>query len=488
MSAKHYMKDIAATYVGTDSRFRERLAAAMAACGVAGGLDLAGPADAMARYRGGLLIVEAEMAEARDVISQARRKQERALIVLAVGGGPEHGDNRACDETDLVGLCDDVLSRAVGPEMLDLKVRLYAGWLGGQAGRIAELESRLMVQDEVLGRIERISQLAQQINSLELEKIAAACIEQIPQLVSARFASLYAYDKEHGVLHLLHHNHPHTVDRVVVLSDHSKSLMAVALRESRTLLIEDLSRWPDTKGISVSRKFAKNYKSRSCVVAPLISGGKMCGVLNLADKVDGSSFSEAADRLSVELFCDMVASAISNAKLYEKAQKQAQTDSLTGLVNHSTFYSELEKEIHRSRRYGSSLSLAMIDLDELKEVNDAYGHLAGDAALRLVAEQITKCIRAADVVARYGGDEFAMVLPNTDIVEAAVVVDRLVKMVSDHEVQASGHRFSTSISVGVSQYGEEASLEQFMNEADSVLFDAKATGKNRMKTFAVSGK
>jgi len=506
------MRDTIVSYIGTDSQFEERLARAVGACGLGDAFSSGTQADDLAECAAGLLVVDNETAGMAEVIRRARAAWGKSLVVLAVAD--ETGSRGGFEGLAGRDGCDDILCSTTSRDLLEMKIRLYTGWLRGQGAligaetgggaigeadgqadelrrlqeRLVELESRLQVQDQVLGKIDRISQLAHRINSLELEEIAAACIEKIPQLVSARYASLYAYDEGNRVLHLLHHNHPHTVNRVVVLSEHSASLMAVAVRLRRMLIIGDLSKWPDEAGITVSRAFSSNYKSKSCIVAPLISGGVVCGVLNLADKAQGDAFNEAGDRLGVELFCDMVASAISNARLYEKVQKQARTDSLTGLVNHSTFYSELDREIHRCRRYGSSLSLVMIDLDELKKINDAYGHLAGDAALRFVANQITHCIRETDVAARYGGDEFALVFPNTDILEATVVADRLVKMVCAQQVETNDFQFCTSVSVGLSQYRPGVSLEEFMNEADSALFEAKAAGRNRMKTFELAAK
>ena len=132
----------------------------------------------------------------------------------------------------------------------------------------------------------------------------------------------------------------------------------------------------------------------------------------------------------IELISQLVGASIGNIKLFEKIQHQATTDGLTGLENHKTFYEILEKELWRSRRYGGQISLIMVDIDNLKKINDTYGHRAGDKVIREVSRKIKDCIRQIDTAARYGGDEFAVILLNTSLIDASVVAKRMVDAVS----------------------------------------------------------
>jgi len=346
--------------------------------------------------------------------------------------------------------------------------------------KITQIGSDLHIQEKVIEKINQISHLSKQINCLDIKKISSVCIEQIPKLIAANCASLYTYDQKKGVLQLLQHNHPYTIARVVILANHPKSPMTLAVEQKRLLLIKDFSQWEQEEETSVKRLFARNYKTTSCIIAPLLSGDKILGVLNLADKIDSPAFDRSSDLPPVQLLCEIIGSAMSNIELYEEVQKRAQTDSMTNLLNHRSFYDALDREIHRAQRYNSNLSLLMMDLDSLKIINDRHGHRAGDAVLMHVADKILACIRDSDIAARYGGDEFAIILPNTSLSDAMHVAERMTELISHQPVDIDGHQLTASVSVGLGQYRSEQSIEDFMNETDGAMFEAKTAGKNRV--------
>lgn len=349
--------------------------------------------------------------------------------------------------------------------------------------QVSKAQQHHKTQTEVLDKIKQISILSRQINCLDRDKIAAVCIDSLPKLISARFASLYVFDPASEILTLLRHNHPYEINQTITLDKHSQSPMAVAVRQKHVVLIKDFTQ-ADSKGKKVMlRLFVDNYRSNSCIIAPLMSGDNILGVLNLADKIGDNQFDEERDLPPLTLLCDIIGSAMSNIRMYDEVHQQARSDSMTGLMNHRTFYRELAKEVGRSRRYGSNLSLVMVDLDNLKAINDTYGHRAGDAVLMHVAEQISHCIRGTDIAARYGGDEFAIVLPNTSLSDAVAMTQRLRRQVAEHPIRIDQHDIDASVSIGMGQYQPEWTVEDFMNESDTALFEAKAAGKNQIHVF-----
>jgi diguanylate cyclase len=152
-------------------------------------------------------------------------------------------------------------------------------------------------------------------------------------------------------------------------------------------------------------------------------------------------------------------------------------------VNHKTFYEILEKELWRSRRYGGKISLIMVDVDNLKTINDEYGHRAGDKALREISKRIKECIRQIDTAARYGGDEFAVILLNTSLEGASVVARRMVEAVSNSPAHWNKEQIKLSISVGLSQYDANSTPEDITSKSDRALYAAKQAGKNTVRVF-----
>jgi len=335
--------------------------------------------------------------------------------------------------------------------------------------------------------LEQVTPLARQINCLDIERIARVCIENIPKLVGVRFASLYVLDEANNILHLQKYNHPFVINKIVSLNQNPPSPMVMAVRSKELILVGDI----DTHQKPVIRKsqraFAEIYKTNNCVISPLICQDRVVGVLNLADKMNGDSF-DCQDIALIELFSQLVGSSIGNIKMFEKIQRQATTDGLTGLANHKTFYEILEKELWRYRRYGGQISMIMVDIDNLKKINDAYGHRVGDKVIREISKKVKECIRQIDTAARYGGDEFAVILPNTSLADAIVVAERMVDTVSNSPMTWKKEQIALSISVGLGQYEADISADDITSRSDQALYTAKQAGKNTVSIFEPSKK
>jgi len=165
-----------------------------------------------------------------------------------------------------------------------------------------------------------------------------------------------------------------------------------------------------------------------------------------------------------------------------QAQEVAQIDALTFLLNRRMIMRELQNEILRAKRYNSMLSISVVDVDHFKVVNDTYGHPVGDEVLRQVARQLRDHIRHPDIVGRYGGEEFLILLPSSDSVAAAEQATRLCKQVREMEVliNNSEQTLSITISICIAQFQPEVDTwDSLLKRADNALYEAKNSGRDR---------
>lgn len=172
-------------------------------------------------------------------------------------------------------------------------------------------------------------------------------------------------------------------------------------------------------------------------------------------------------------------------QLEAKLREAATMDELTGLLNRRAFLHALDTEIARSARNGAPLSIALIDLDHFKKVNDSFGHQGGDDVLRRFADVTRQVVRAADVVGRLGGEEFAVLMPDTDRVQGGIAGERLREAIARrHFVTTAGALAPTTISVGVAHHRPGETREGLISRADEALYDAKHQGRNRTRLAA----
>lgn len=163
-----------------------------------------------------------------------------------------------------------------------------------------------------------------------------------------------------------------------------------------------------------------------------------------------------------------------------KREELAHTDELTRLYNRRAFNVRLAEEINRARRYHHTLSLIMLDLDDFKKVNDTYGHLVGDRLLAMTAKAIELTIRGADVASRYGGEEFAIICPQTDLKGACRLAERLRSAIDGTDFTVRGVSIRATISLGVALLNDDDGPDDLVDRADRSLYLAKRTGKNRV--------
>ncbi len=183
-------------------------------------------------------------------------------------------------------------------------------------------------------------------------------------------------------------------------------------------------------------------------VLPLHTGGSLLGMACITLRTDPSSSGSDTELMST--FSNILAMSLNNAQKFNRLKEKSDMDGLTGLYNHKRFKEILHNEFKRVHRYGKPLSLVMIDGDKFKDVNDIYGHLAGDMVLQEIANCLKQSVRTTDVVARYGGDEFAILLPETDLEMAEILTKRIQEKISRHIFPWKSHKIPIKISYGIS--------------------------------------
>ncbi|MBV8680465.1 MAG: diguanylate cyclase [Aquitalea sp.] len=180
---------------------------------------------------------------------------------------------------------------------------------------------------------------------------------------------------------------------------------------------------------------------------------------------------------------ELVVTVINRARRYRKLRSYMINDSLTGLLNHSHLYAQLEYEVLRAKRDGRALSLVMLDLDHFKTINDTYGHPAGDEVLVNLARFLKERLRRSDLISRYGGEEFAIVLPGTQTKDAVRIMDALRQAFAQIEQRSGQQTFCQTFSVGVSSLASATDTTQLVQQADDMLYLAKNRGRNRIEAY-----
>ena len=310
--------------------------------------------------------------------------------------------------------------------------------------------------------------IIQEFHEVRLPVLCHRCTQRLPELLGYTSASLYLYDETQGVLTLTQTNQQHPLAISVEQDATGESLMAAVAHESRPLITDDVSAACAERRIPRPERIVK-YRDQSCLIAPLRVEGRLVGVLNLNGRRAGAD----PETAPLGTIFGFIARALDHARHFEKLQTEALVDAMTGLANYRSGRDALAREIRRSQRFDAPLSLILIDIDGLKQVNDLLGHAAGDALIRAAAQRIQGELRRFDTAVRTGGDEFFIVLPSTAASGAQQVAQRILEAFAATPLHYRDVAITLSGSLGLAQWQNGWTIQDLLDAADRAMYAAK---------------
>ncbi len=315
------------------------------------------------------------------------------------------------------------------------------------------------------------------LTTIELEPLLGNILDAVTRAIpDAEKGMLYLMARDTGQLEMraiIGYND----ERIQNLPREKYGYVARAVQERIPQLVTNAQ---DDPSIRYEGNIDEVRAIQSAIVAPLILKNEVIGALSLeSPKV--KAFTSDDLRVLVT-FAATATAAIRNAQLHGEVQKLALTDTLTNVYNRRGFMELSKREVERARRFGRPLSAIMVDVDHFKDINDTYGHAEGDRVLRLVADRLNSNIREIDILGRYGGDEFTIILPETDLFVATNVAERVRRSVIEIPTLMKDEPIQVSLSIGVARANPEtADLMGLLESADAAMYTAKQAGGNRVE-------
>ena len=324
--------------------------------------------------------------------------------------------------------------------------------------RLAVASHRLTT---VLGRVEG------------LREVCTVVTRHVARCVQSRSAALAVPIDEHLAI-VATYGYPMELVRMLRIPP-GTGVIGSVYSKGTPLLVEDVTMVP-----GLQRR--ARYRTNSFIAVPISAGHEVLGVVCVADRLDDQPFTRE-DLAALRTLTAPAALAMSREHARRNAEDLAHaavTDPLSGLFNRRYFHERLEEELDRARRHDTTVALLMIDIDNFKGINDQFGHLAGDLVIRGVGEILKRSVRRFDLCTRFGGEEFAIVMPGSGAESSASVGERIrqrIEAFRPAEADLTDLRVTASIGMAVS---EGASVRELIARADQALYEAKHAGKNRL--------
>jgi diguanylate cyclase (GGDEF)-like protein len=310
-----------------------------------------------------------------------------------------------------------------------------------------------------------------------IEGLAAVCqlvVRHVARCVQSRFVALAVPMGDDQLAIVATHGYPLDLVRMLRITP-GTGVIGSVYEKGAPMLVQDVTAVP-----GLQRR--PRYRTNSFMAVPIAAGADVLGVICVADRLDNEPFNRV-DLSNLRTLAAPAALALSRERARSDADEFARaavTDPLSGLFNRRYFHERLEEELDRARRHNTSVTLLMIDIDNFKKINDRFGHLAGDLVIRGVGDILKRSVRKFDLCTRFGGEEFAIVMPGSGPENSVPVAERICQRIEGFraaDADLADLRSTASIGLAV---GHGISGRELIARADQALYEAKQAGKNRV--------
>jgi diguanylate cyclase (GGDEF)-like protein len=329
-----------------------------------------------------------------------------------------------------------------------------------------------------------IYEIGQEVSSIvDLEDLYSHITETLKRYLRIDDFAILVFDDKMEELHIkVAHGFDDREDIMNTTFRLGEGITGLAAQTGKKIYIKDTSR----EARFLHYKGEKPKSASSFLSIPLLYKEEVLGVINFSRK--GISTFTYQDVKMLSLVANQVALAIANARLYTKTRELSVKDELIGIHNRRYFHQMLQMEWKRAVRFRRSLSMIMVDVDHFKEYNDTFGHLQGDQVLKKTGQMMRKNLREVDTVARFGGEEFVLLLPDTDKRGAIAVAEKVRMLIEGHAFVSDEQKATrmVTISAGISTYPDDVEqMDDLIDHADIALYRAKENGRNRVECYTL---
>jgi diguanylate cyclase (GGDEF)-like protein len=414
-----------------------------------------------------LLILDATAIKLMDQI----KKLDTNIPVIIVADKKTKIDNEKIIQIGIEGLI-------LRPYRIDFLRNLVKKSIKKRKEIISNLKTVVSLKQKIR-EMETLNEVVQAINSsLEPKEILQTIMEKTADLIKAEGWSVLLLDNARRELVFKAAAGKAGQKLIGMRLKVGQGVAGWVARYGQSLIVPDVTKDPRFySGVDKKTKF----KTESILCVPMRSRDKIIGVVEVVNKVGGEPFTQD----DLEIFENLVAHitiALENAKMYQKMEEATQIDDLTKLYNIRYCNQYLDNFLISRKGKHGLISLIFLDIDFFKLVDDNFGHLVGSETLRVLGERLIRVVRDGDIVVRYGGDEYIVILPNTDKKTAAVVAERIRKEVSKEPFYAfENKKFHISVTLGIATYPKDAKTrDELIGKADKAMYQGKLTGRNKV--------